>query len=140
MSSMFAYLAVPTQSAYNAAKAAVRALSESLRMELRAAGSPVGVTCVHPGGIRTSVARNAAVSSGRDAQAVAAAFDAHLEVGMRCRAHCFSQGVIMRAVGDRMIIAPPLVITRAQVDEMTGLIRRCLDLTLNDAQAQGWMA
>ena len=68
------------------------------------------------------------------------AFDAHLEVGMRCRAHCFTQGVIMRAVGDRMIIAPPLVITRAQVDEMIGLIRRCLDLTLNDATAKGWMA
>ena len=78
MSSMFAYLAVPTQSAYNAAKAAVRALSESLRMELWAAGSPVGVTCVHPGGIRTSVARNAAVSAGRDPAAVAAAFDTHL--------------------------------------------------------------
>ena len=68
------------------------------------------------------------------------AFDAHLEVGMRCRAHCFTQGVIMRAVGDRMIIAPPLVITRAQVDEMVALIRRCLDLTLADAHAQGWMA
>ena len=62
-----------------------------------------------------------------------------LEVGMLCRSHCFREGVIMRAVGDRMIIAPPLVITRAQVDEMIGLIRRCLDLTLADAHARGWL-
>jgi putrescine aminotransferase len=59
-----------------------------------------------------------------------AKFDASVEVGMICRAHCFAQGLIMRAVGDRMIIAPPLVITRAQIDEMVGLIEKCLDLTL----------
>ena len=51
---------------------------------------------------------------------------------MVCRGHCFGNGLIMRAVGDRMIIAPPLVITRAQIDEMMALIRRCLDLTLAD--------
>jgi putrescine aminotransferase len=45
----------------------------------------------------------------------------------------------MRAVGSRMIIAPPLVITRAQIDEMMALIRRCLDLTLADARAAGWL-
>ena len=67
-------------------------------------------------------------------------FPAELELGMVCRGHCFREGVIMRAVGDRMIIAPPLVITRAQIDEMMALIRRCLDLTLADARRQGWMA
>jgi len=67
------------------------------------------------------------------------AFPAELEVGMVCRGHCFGNGLIMRAVGDRMIIAPPLVITRAQIDEMMALIRRCLDLTLDDAQCQGWI-
>ncbi|MBT9485947.1 MAG: aspartate aminotransferase family protein [Rubrivivax sp.] len=67
-------------------------------------------------------------------------FPAELELGMVCRGHCFREGVIMRAVGDRMIIAPPLVITRAQIDEMMALIRRCLDLTLADAVRQGWMA
>jgi putrescine aminotransferase len=59
---------------------------------------------------------------------------------MLCRGHCFREGVIMRAVGDRMIIAPPLVITRAQIDEMVALIRRCLDLTLADLQARGWLS
>ena len=62
-------------------------------------------------------------------------FPADREIGMVCRAHCFDNGLIMRAVGDRMIIAPPLVITRAQIDEMVELIRRCLDLTLADVHA-----
>jgi putrescine aminotransferase len=68
------------------------------------------------------------------------AFPAELEMGMVCRGHCFGNGLIMRAVGDRMIIAPPLVITRAQIDEMMALVRRCLDLSLADAQCHGWLA
>ncbi len=72
-------------------------------------------------------------------KATGAAFDPALEIGMVCRGHCFANGLIMRAVGDRMIIAPPLVITRAQIDEMLALIRRCLDLTLADALRQGWL-
>ncbi len=67
------------------------------------------------------------------------AFPAELEFGMVCRGHCFGNGLIMRAVGDRMIIAPPLVITRAQIDEMMALVRRCLNLSLADAQRQGWL-
>ncbi len=72
-------------------------------------------------------------------KATGAAFDPALEIGMVCRGHCFGNGLIMRAVGDRMIIAPPLVITRAQIDEMVTLIHRCLDLTLADARRQGWL-
>jgi putrescine aminotransferase len=67
-------------------------------------------------------------------------FASELEVGMLCRGHCFGNGLVMRAVGDRMIIAPPLVITRAQVDELAGLIKRCLDLTLADVHARGWLS
>jgi len=66
-------------------------------------------------------------------------FASELEVGMVCRGHCFGNGLIMRAVGDRMIIAPPLVITRAQIDEMMTLIRRCLDLTWTDLRSRGWV-
>lgn len=58
ISSVFGLLAVPSQSAYNAAKFAVRGFTESLRQELRAARHPVGVTCVHPGGIKTNIAVN----------------------------------------------------------------------------------
>ncbi len=73
-------------------------------------------------------------------KALGTPFPDEREVGMVCRGHCFANGVIMRAVGDRMIIAPPLVITRPQVDEMMTLIRRCLDLTLADAQRGGWLS
>ena len=61
-------------------------------------------------------------------------------VGMVCRGHCFGNGLIMRAVGDRMIIAPPLTMTHAQIDEMMALIVRCLDLTYDDARKNGWLA
>ena len=66
-------------------------------------------------------------------------FDESAEVGMLCRNHCFSNGLIMRAVGDRMIIAPPLIITKAQIDEMMALIVKCLDATLKDLEARGLM-
>ncbi len=63
--------------------------------------------------------------------------DEDVGVGMICRGHCFANGLIMRAVGERMIIAPPLVITKAQIDEMVALIQKCLDATLADLKAQG---
>ncbi len=58
LSSVFGLVAVPSQSAYNAAKFAVRGFTEALRQEMRQAGHPVAVTAVHPGGIRTNVVRN----------------------------------------------------------------------------------
>jgi putrescine---pyruvate transaminase len=67
-------------------------------------------------------------------------FDPDLAVGMICRGHCFRNGLIMRAVGDRMIIAPPLVMTRAQIDEMMALIVRCLDATLDELRQRGLLA
>ena len=59
-------------------------------------------------------------------------FDPAAEVGMICRGFCFREGVIMRAVGDRMIIAPPLIISKAEIDALIALIRRCLDLTFEE--------
>jgi putrescine aminotransferase len=67
------------------------------------------------------------------------AFDGSLEVGMVCRDHCFANGLIMRAVGDRMIIAPPLICNKTQIDEMMDRVRVCLDATLADVQSRGWM-
>ena len=64
-------------------------------------------------------------------------FPEDLAVGMKCRAHCFKNGLIMRAVGDRMIIAPPLTMTHAQIDEMMALIWKVLDLTLTELKAGG---
>ncbi|MCP5285502.1 MAG: aspartate aminotransferase family protein [Burkholderiaceae bacterium] len=67
-------------------------------------------------------------------------FPPELGLGMVCRGHCFREGLIMRAVGDRMIVAPPLVMSRTDIDRMMDLIHRCLDLTLADARAHGWLA
>lgn len=64
-------------------------------------------------------------------------FDASHGVGMICRGHMFNNGIIMRAVGDRMIVAPPLVMTKAQIDEMVGRIRDALDATLADLRQRG---
>ena len=55
-------------------------------------------------------------------------------VGMICRQFCFDNGLIMRAVGDTMIIAPPLVITREEIDELVEKARKCLDLTYEAIQ------
>ncbi|MEP5763425.1 MAG: SDR family NAD(P)-dependent oxidoreductase [Halieaceae bacterium] len=57
ISSVFGIIAVPTQSAYNAAKFAVRGYTEALRQEL--ADSSIHVCCVHPGGVQTNIARAA---------------------------------------------------------------------------------
>lgn len=61
ISSVFGLISVPSQSAYNASKFAVRGYTDALRMELEIAGSAVSCTTVHPGGIRTEIARNARI-------------------------------------------------------------------------------
>ncbi len=78
ISSLFGLMAVPGQTAYNAAKFGVRGFTEALRQEMVAAGHPVGVTCVHPGGIQTAIARNAQTAGGHDQAEFAKFFDKHL--------------------------------------------------------------
>jgi NADP-dependent 3-hydroxy acid dehydrogenase YdfG len=78
VSSLFGLLAVPGQAAYNAAKFAVRGFTEALRQEMIVAGHPVKVTCVHPGGIKTGIARNAAAAEGLDQEQLAKYFDKRL--------------------------------------------------------------
>lgn len=77
-SSLFGLLAMPSQSAYNAAKFAVRGFTESLRQEMIIAKRPVKVSCVHPGGIKTNIVRNGTAAAGTDNDAVAEFFDAKL--------------------------------------------------------------
>jgi putrescine---pyruvate transaminase len=64
-------------------------------------------------------------------------FPSDLDVGMMCRTHCFDNGLIMRAVGNRMIIAPPLIMQRSDIDELSALITLVLDKTLAQLQAAG---
>jgi NADP-dependent 3-hydroxy acid dehydrogenase YdfG len=78
VSSVFGLFAVPGQAAYNSAKFAVRGFTEALRQEMGAAGHPVAVTTVHPGGIKTAIARNATAAEGLDQAELAKLFDKRL--------------------------------------------------------------
>ncbi|MGB3171407.1 MAG: SDR family oxidoreductase [Rhodococcus sp. (in: high G+C Gram-positive bacteria)] len=59
ISSVFGLMGIPGQSAYNSAKFAVRGFTEALRQEMKIARHRVGVSCVHPGGIKTNIVANA---------------------------------------------------------------------------------
>ena len=58
-------------------------------------------------------------------------------VGYKCREHCFGNNLVMRHVGDRMIISPPLVMTRDEVDVLIERATRALDLTYEQIKAEG---
>jgi short-subunit dehydrogenase len=77
VSSIFGIIGMPTQGAYNASKFAVRGFTEALRQELST--SKITVSCVHPGGIKTNIARSARFYQGiggqRDACRAAADFE-----------------------------------------------------------------
>ena len=78
ISSLFGLMGMPGQSAYNASKFAVRGFTEALRTEMLVSGHPVQVSCVHPGGIKTAIARNARTTRSHDPQDVARLFDSKL--------------------------------------------------------------
>lgn len=59
ISSIFGLASQPLMSGYNASKFAVRGFTESLRQDLEISGSPVSCSCVHPGGIKTNIAKSA---------------------------------------------------------------------------------
>jgi NAD(P)-dependent dehydrogenase (short-subunit alcohol dehydrogenase family) len=78
ISSLFGLISMPGQSAYNATKYAVRGFTEALREEMIVDGHPVSVTCVHPGGIRTGIARNGRTTAHEDHDRLARMFDTKL--------------------------------------------------------------
>src|ERR1700744_2865703 len=78
VSSLFGLMSVPGQAAYNAAKFAVRGFTEALRQEMVLNREPVKVTSVHPGGIKTAIARNALTAEGVNAEAQRKLFDKRL--------------------------------------------------------------
>lgn len=63
-------------------------------------------------------------------------FDEPGNVGTLCRDVCIQNGLVMRAVRDTMIIAPPLVITHDEIDEIIEKARKSLDMTLAELQRQ----
>ena len=62
-------------------------------------------------------------------------YDKNLKAGMICRDACIECGLVMRAVGDTMIVSPPLVISKAQVDELVEKAWKALDLTAEKLEA-----
>ncbi len=61
------------------------------------------------------------------------------KVGYRCRERCFANDLIMRHVGDRMIIAPPLVITPDEIDVLVARARTSLDECYKGLKADGML-
>ncbi|HVU91728.1 MAG TPA: SDR family NAD(P)-dependent oxidoreductase [Jatrophihabitans sp.] len=98
VSSLFGLMAVPGQSAYNAAKFAVRGFTEALRQEMLVNRHPVRVTCVHPGGIKTAIARNAGAVEGHDAAQLAEFFDRKLA---RTSADSAARTIVRAVIGNR---------------------------------------
>jgi NAD(P)-dependent dehydrogenase (short-subunit alcohol dehydrogenase family) len=78
ISSLFGLISMPGQTAYNATKYAVRGFTEALREEMLVNKHPVTVTCIHPGGIRTGIARHGRKTKGQDAAAIDRLFEQRL--------------------------------------------------------------
>ncbi|WP_107704588.1 SDR family NAD(P)-dependent oxidoreductase [Nocardioides allogilvus] len=78
LSSLFGLVSMPGQSAYNATKFAVRGFTEALREEMLINGHPVTVTSVHPGGIKTGIARNGRTTAGEDHEQLSDLFEKKL--------------------------------------------------------------
>ena len=71
-------------------------------------------------------------------KATRAAFEADAgTVGYKCREHCFGNNLVMRHVGDRMIISPPLVMTRDDIDTLIERATRALDQTFEQIKSEG---
>jgi len=75
ISSVEGLFSVPGHAAYNSAKFAVRGFTEALRQEMMLAKHPVKVTTVHPGGIKTAIARNMTAVEGVNVAELAQIFD-----------------------------------------------------------------
>ncbi len=99
LSSLFGLIAPPGQTAYAASKFAVRGFSEALRRELEQAKPPIGVTVVHPGGVATSISKNARLPDSLSAEEVAKRrkfFDSHLTMPPEIAGETIVRGVEQR--------------------------------------------
>ncbi|MFZ6845053.1 aminotransferase [Undibacterium sp. RuTC16W] len=66
-------------------------------------------------------------------------FDVEQAVGQICHQHMLANGLMVLAVGERMIVSPPLVISKQEINEMMVKITQGLDQTLAELKARGWM-
>ncbi len=103
LSSVFGFVGVPTQSAYNAAKFAVRGFTEALREEMLIARHPVAVSCVHPGGIKTNIVRNSR-SAADDQEKAAVGFERIARTTPEKAAQTILRGIERKSA--RILIGP----------------------------------
>jgi NAD(P)-dependent dehydrogenase (short-subunit alcohol dehydrogenase family) len=97
LSSIFGIIAPPGHSAYVASKFAVRGFSDAVRLELE--GTSIGVTVVHPGGVATSIARNARVAAAISAEEAARGredFSRHLRLAPERAGEIIVRGIERR--------------------------------------------
>ncbi len=94
ISSVFGIIAVPAQGAYNSAKFAVKGFTECLRHELKVAGSKVQSICVHPGGIKTNIVRNARIHKSFDGETDRNVMAKQFEQGARTTPEGAAQTII----------------------------------------------
>jgi putrescine aminotransferase len=59
-------------------------------------------------------------------------FPRERNVGTLCRDHCFKNGLVMRAIRDTMVLAPALVITESEIEQLLRKAKLCIDLTAKD--------
>ena len=57
-------------------------------------------------------------------------------VGTICRDHCFANDLVMRAVRDTMVFAPPLIIGEAEIDDMVARARRAITATMDEVRGE----
>lgn len=115
ISSLFGLMGMPGQSAYNAAKFGVRGFTEAVRQEMLVAGHPVQVSCVHPGGIKTAIARNARTTASHDQATVAQLFDQKLA---RTSAETAAQVIV-----DGILANKPRIVVGADAKALDALVR-----------------
>lgn len=136
VSSVFGLIAVPSQGTYNASKFAVRGFTEALRQELEMTGAKVSSTCVHPGGIKTNIAKNARFSAdmkdliGKDEAAGKARFEQLFMTTAESAANTILRGV--RRNARRVLIGPDARVidwmARFSPQGYQGLVRRAVAL------------
>ena len=115
ISSLFGLMGMPGQSAYNASKFGVRGFTEALRQEMLVAGHPVQVSCVHPGGIKTAIARNARTTASHDPTNVARLFDKKLA---KMTAEAAAQVII-----DGILAAKPRIVVGTDAKVLDAFVR-----------------
>jgi short-subunit dehydrogenase len=129
VSSVFGIIAPPGQAAYVSSKFAVRGFTEAIRAE--SYGSAMGVTCIHPGGIKTRIAETARIGSGvsaADAERGRAGIGRALTIAPETAAEVILRGIERRK--PRVLIGSsakiPDILARITPGHYTGIIRRAL--------------